>query len=50
MGVVDDDIYITRYIRVGGYKRMNAREKAFQVLRFWFLVANFDGVALIGLV
>ena len=36
-GVLDDDIYITRYVRVGAYKRMNTRWKGFPVpsCKFW---------------
>ena len=49
-GFVDDDIYVTRCIRVEGYKMMNARGKGFLVLRFGFLVVNFEDVELIGLV
>ena len=49
-GFVDDDIYITRYVRVGGYKRINTRGKGLPVLRFQFLVVKFKGVELIGLV
>ena len=33
-----------------GYKRMNARGKGLPVPRFWFLVSDFKGVELIGLV
>ena len=50
MGVLDDDIYVTSYVRVKGYKRMNAREKGFPVTSVWFLVSNFKGIELIGLV
>ena len=50
MGFLDDDIYITRYIRVWGYKRTNSSSKGFPVPKFWFLVVNYEGVELIGLV
>ena len=49
-GVLDDDIYNTRYISVGGYKMINDRGKGFPAPSFWFLVVNYKGVDLIGLV
>ena len=49
-GFLDDDIYINRYVRVGGIKGWIPRGKGFPVLSFSFLVVNFEGVELIGLV
>ena len=43
-GFLDDSIYVTRYFRVGGYKRMNARGKGFRVLRFCVPNCKFEGV------
>ena len=49
-GFLDDDIYVTRYVRVGGIKGGMQGGKGFPVLRFQFLVVNFEGAELIGLV